>query len=377
MKVLYVSKALIAAAHRDKLTALSDHVDVAAVVPSRWGRRRPEPCSEAEPLIRRARVWLSGANHLHVYPDAAAILDDVTPDLVHIDEEPYSAVTWQFARLCQVRGIPSLFFAWQNIAKRLPPPFETMRRQVFRMVSGAIAGTPDALRILIELGYRGPVTAIPQFGVRLECFGPSANDRREVRDSWGVPETRFVIGYAGRLVPEKGIPTLLDAMARLPNVDLVLVGDGPERRPALGRALQLGISGRVTFLGSVPSVGIPRVLRGLDALVLPSRATRGWQEQFGRVLVEGMASGLPVVATRTGSIPWVVDDVALLVPPDAPSALADAIRTLSGDPMLRTKLAERGRELVRRRFSTEIVVQHTVDWYRVLMGEVVRQAVAT
>src|SRR5690606_9394088 len=170
MRVLYVSKALVVAAYRDKLRALAAHVDVTALVPKRWGAQAPEQdagagrgaahggggiaaahaspgrangaaafaeragAASAPPVITRPAL-LHGHNHFHLYRGAGAVLDAVRPDLVHIDEEPYSIVTLQLAELCRARGIPSLFFAWQNLAKRLPPPFGALRARVFRLVA--------------------------------------------------------------------------------------------------------------------------------------------------------------------------------------------------------------------------------------------------
>jgi len=367
VRVLYVSKALVSAVYRDKLESLSTHCEVTALVPERWGRHTPEP-ETVDVDIRWERTWLSGFNHFHVYPHAGALLDEVRPDLVHIDEEPYSAVTWQFARLCRQRGIPFVFFAWQNIAKQLLPPFRGMRHRVFADAAGGIAGTPDALDVLRRLGYPGPATVIPQFGVDAHRFYPNANERRDVRHTWRASEERFVIGYAGRLVPEKGVATLVRAVSRIPDADLVIVGDGSERDRLVALVKRLGCTSRVQFLGPLPSGAVGRALRGLDLLVLPSRSTAGWTEQFGRVMVEAMATEVPVIATQTGSIPWVVNDAAVLVPPDDVEALCGAIRALVARPIRRTELATKGRELVARRFTTPIVARETVEWYRSVLG---------
>src|SRR5690606_4785470 len=155
MRVLYVSKALVVAAYRDKLRELAAHVDVTALVPERWGAQAPErdaDAASAPPVITRPAL-LHGHNHFHVYRGAGALLDALRPDLVHIDEEPYSIVTLQFAELCRARGIPTLFFAAQNLVKRLPPPFGALRARVFRTVSGGIGGTPAASRALRAVGY--------------------------------------------------------------------------------------------------------------------------------------------------------------------------------------------------------------------------------
>ena len=148
MKVLYISKALTVAAYRDKVRSLGELIDVAAIMPTRWGRQEVEPLLTSRPRITAWPVRAHGRNHFHTYRAAHRLLQGAGSDLVHIDEEPYSAVTFQLARLCRRSGTPFVFFAWQNLRKRLPPPFGAMRAYVFRHAAGAIAGTDAAADVL-------------------------------------------------------------------------------------------------------------------------------------------------------------------------------------------------------------------------------------
>jgi len=373
VKVLYVSKALVVAAYRDKLRELAAHVDVAALVPERWGEQTPEPdpdAASAPPILTRPAL-LHGHNHFHVYRGAGAVLDAVRPDLVHIDEEPYSIVTLQFAELCRARGIPSLFFAWQNLAKRLPPPFGALRARVFRLVAGGIAGTAAAARVLRDAGYRGPLAVIPQFGVNPVRFAPDARARADVRARLGIGEGAFLVGFGGRLVPEKGVHLLLEALASLAgDAHLLVMGDGPERPRLEAQAAQGGIAERVHFVGAVPSVAMPRWLAALDVLALPSLRKKGWAEQFGRILVEAMACGVPVVGSATGEVPEVVGEGGVVVPEADAAALAAALRgfaTMAPDALAEARL--RARAWVCSRYTQERVARETVEFYRQLMNE--------
>jgi AraC-like DNA-binding protein len=234
MKLLYVSKALVVAAYRDKIRELARSVSVTAVIPDRWGRTPIEPSPPDVPEPRRVRVRLAGHNHLHCYPGARQWLDRVGPDLVHIDEEPYSLVTLQLALHCSRRGTPFVFFAWQNLTRRLPPPFARIRSIVFRHAAGGIAGTDSAAAVLREAGYRGRLSVVPQFGVDPERYRPDRAVRETARRELAVSESAFVIGYGGRLVREKGVHLLLDAFARLPRADpvpILLRRSRPIRRP--------------------------------------------------------------------------------------------------------------------------------------------------
>ena len=371
MRVLYVSKALVAAAYRDKIRELGRRVDVRAVVPDRWGPEPVEPSPEGVPEPRRVPVRLPGHNHLHVYRRAAHWLDEHAPDLVHVDEEPYSLVTLQLGRLCRRRGIPWLFFTWQNLDKRLPPPFGAVRASAFRGARGAVAGTAAAAAALRNAGYRGPVAVIPQFGVCPRRFAPDPEARRRVRERLGVPADAFVAGYGGRLLPEKGVGDLLEAFARLPaergeegpESRLLVFGDGPERSRLEAAAARRGLGSRVHFAGAVPSLDVPAHLAALDVLVLPTLGTPSWTEQFGRILVEAMACGVPVVGTRCGEIPEVVGDAGDLVPSGDPEALAAALGRLRAEPGLRARRARDGRARVLERFTQERVAERTAGFY--------------
>lgn len=373
MKVLYVSKAAIVAAYRSKLRALGEHAELTAVIPERWGREEVEGPEDAACQIRRERAWLHGHNHLHLYPDAAAILDRERPDLLHIDEEPYSAVTFQLVRLARRRGIPSLFFAWQNLYKRLPPPFNALRRYVYRNADAAIAGTESAAQVLRRGGYRGPIAVIPQVGVDPAVFAADAGAGIARRREVGLTDDAFVVGYGGRLVPEKGVQVLMAAVARTDGAHLLIVGDGPQR-PELERlAARLDLSARVRFAGRVPSLAMPSWLAAMDALVLPSSGNAGWVEQFGRILVEAMMCEVPVVGSRCGEIPGVVGDAGLLFENGDAEELTAQLDRLRRDPAERRELSRRGRARVEAEFGEAAVARRTAAVYR----QVVEPAVAT
>ena len=146
-----------------------------------------------------------------------------------------------------------------------------------------------------------------------------------------------VLVFAGRLGPQKALGGALQALAGTPDVTLVVAGDGPERAALERRVSELGLAGRVRFLGSVPRETVLRLFRAADASLLPS----AW-ENFPHTVVESLAVGCPVIATAVGGVPEVVRDGenGLLVPSGDPVALADAIGRFFGDDALRTKLSE-------------------------------------
>lgn len=365
MRVLYVSKAMVVAAYRAKLRALAQHCDIHLLVPERWGSTAFEDSDDAVP-VRRARTFLHGHNHLHVYPGARRMLRRLAPDLVHIDEEPYSAVTFQLARACAAARVPCVFFAWQNLHKRVPQPFRAMRGYVFTHAHGAIAGTAQAAAVLHTAGCTLPWTVIPQMGVDAARFAPDPSVRADARARLRMPEHAFIAAFAGRLVPEKGVHVLIEALAGVANARLLVIGDGPERGRLEAQA-DSQIPGRAVFTGHIESTAMPGWLCAIDTLVLPSLRTPRWEEQFGRVLVEAMACGVPVIGAATGEIPRVIGDAGLIVPAGDVAALREALETLASSAEHGASLGRRGRLRVLEHYTHERIAVDTMAFYRTVL----------
>ncbi|HZR91631.1 MAG TPA: glycosyltransferase family 4 protein [Gaiellaceae bacterium] len=162
---------------------------------------------------------------------------------------------------------------------------------------------------------------------------------------------RPLLAFAGRLTAPKDLAVALEAVARVPEVELVLAGDGDERAALEARAHALGLDGRVRFLGSLPREDVLALFRRADAVLLSSR----W-ENFPHTLVEGLAVGTPAIATAVGGVPEIVADGenGLLVAPGDPEALATAVRRFLADEELRKRLAAAAASSAER-FSAERV----------------------
>ncbi len=368
MRLLYVSKAMTTGAYRDKLRELAGLVELHAVMPERWGPRPVDPPSPAEPWLESVPAALHGHNHFHVYRDVSAWLRQARPDLVHIDEEPYSAVTAQLARHCARQGVPFLFFAWQNLHKRIPQPFARLRTFVFARAGGGIAGTAQAAAVLRAWGYHGPLEVIPQMGVDTCRFRADPVARAEWRRRLRIGAADFAIGFGGRLVPEKGVQQLLQALTALPDAALVIAGDGPLRRVLQARARQAGVLERLHLLGDVPAHDMPGLLNACDVVALPSTRTAGWMEQFGRILVEAMAVGVPVIGSTLGEIPAVIGDAGLVVREGDSGALVRALMALADSPAARQQLSARGRTRALACFTNRRIAQETVSFYERMLG---------
>ncbi|NDJ60841.1 MAG: glycosyltransferase family 4 protein [Chloroflexi bacterium] len=365
MRVLMISKACLVGIYQRKLEAIARHgVTLLTLVPPAWrDERGVMPLERAYTdgyQLETLPIVRNGDYHLHAYRGLGARMRRFQPDIVHIDEEPYNLATWQalwHARRLRAR---TLFFTWQNLDRRYPPPFRWGERWTLRAVDHAIAGTASAAQVWRAKGFAGPLTVIPQFGTDPDLFHP-LGERPSARP--------FTVGYVGRPGEENGIHLLLDAVARLDGAGrLSILGGGPLRAELEARAARLGIAAHVTFSDQIPSTQMPAHYQRLDALALPSLTRPNWQEQFGRVLVEAMASGVAVVGSSSGAIPDVIGDAGLVVPEGQVDTLAAALRRLQTDTDLRARLAAAGRERALTHFTHEQVAAATVRVYESLLA---------
>ena len=325
------SNRLIVVSHAS-VVAANQHVyaDVASrgrlvhlVIPDRWASQYSQGAFDAEVMdsfvddVTRLRVLGRGRPQRHVYVAACTtVLRRLGPSVVFIEEEPFSLAALQWSLAARRLRVPFGVQLAETLDRRLPSLARRWRRDVLSHAAFVAARSPAAAELARRWGATGEVAVVPH-GV----------DESPAR---AAPVGPFTVAYVGRLDEEKGIEDLLSAFQSLElelDARLVVAGDGPLR----DRVAHAGE--RVTQLGAVPHASVGDVYAMADLTCVPSRTTATWEEQFGRVLVESLAHGVPVLATATGSIPWVLDQTGggVLVPERDPAALARAIRELAAD----------------------------------------------
>jgi glycosyltransferase involved in cell wall biosynthesis len=378
MKVLMISKACVVGAYQKKLEEIArqDEVELTVVVPPEWqderGTLRLERVHTTGYELRVEPIAFNGHFHLHYYPTLGNVIREVQPDVVHIDEEPYNLATFRATRAAGRFGARTVVFTWQNLQRRYPAPFRWMETYVLAHTDMLLSGNAEGVDVWRAKGYTGPVEVIPQFGVDPGIFSrvlrPSRPSKPSVllrRSSRRPSHHEMVVGYIGRLVPEKGIDILLEAVARLQGPwELRILGSGPERDRLEKMAQWLGILPRVSFDLPIPSAQMPYYYSGLDVLVLPSRTRPNWKEQFGRVLIEAMACEVVVVGARCGAIPEVIGDAGLTFAEGNPADLRAELQKLLGDVDLRLDLAQKGRQRVLDQFTQSQIAARTVEIYK-------------
>jgi len=383
MRILMISKACVVGAYQRKLEEIAacPGIELTLAVPAAWrderGVLRLERAHTQGYTLVVEPLLFNGSFHFHFYPRLGRLLAELKPDVMHMDEEPYNFATWHAFRLARRSGAKLLFFSWQNLLRHYPFPFNYFERDVLRSAHAAIVGNREAVDVWRAKGYTGPINVIPQFGVDPEIFRPKdEGGTLRVKDEDGknshakyssfIPHpSSFTIGYAGRLVYQKGIDLLLRAAAELPPTARVhLLGSGPERVRLQHLAAQLGLQDRLRIEALIPSTQMPNYFAGLDCLVLPSRTQPTWKEQFGRVLIEAMACGVPVVGSTCGEIPNVIGEAGLTFAEEDVAALASHLRRLQASPVEREALAARGRARVLEHYTHRQIAQETVEVYR-------------
>lgn len=357
-----VSKACVVGAYQTKLEAIGRSAELTVVVPPYWKEARGNLMLERSHTngyeLRVLPIRFNGHYHLHYYPDLPALLREIKPDILHMDEEPYSFVTWHGMRVGRKLNAKLVFFSWQNILRRYPPPFRWLERQILRWADIGIMGNAAAEQVWRNKGFRGQSTIFPQFGVSMDLFTPQVKCRTRP----------FTIGSANRrLNPEKGVDLILQAAAQLEGDWCIkIAGDGGARDELEQMARELGIAERVHFLGKIGSEAVPDFLRSLDVLVLSSRTLPTWKEQFGRVLTEAMACEVAVIGSDSGEIPHVIGDAGLIFREEDVAGLQAHLQLLQKDEALREAFGRKGRQRVVQQYTQDQIASKTLAVYRSL-----------
>jgi glycosyltransferase involved in cell wall biosynthesis len=353
-RVVVVSHACSLATNQRVYAAAAQRgADVHLVVPRRWANQFSPGGFDAEALpelagrVTRLAVLGRGRPQRHAYlARCAAVLARIRPSVVFIEEEPFSVAARQWSRAARRARLPFGVQLAETLDRRLPGAVRRWRTDVLARAAFVVARSPAAADLARRWGATGEVVVLP-------------HDVDEATERT-VPTGPFTVAYVGRLDVEKGIEDLLDAFGSLDvavDARLVVAGDGPLR----GRVE--GAGARVQLLGAVAHAAVGDVYALADLTCVPSRTTETWEEQFGRVLVESLAHGVPVLATATGSIPWVLGTTGggVVVPERDPAALARAIAAAAADRGGTAALGHAARERALAVFATPVVAAGFVE----------------
>lgn len=285
------------------------------------------------------------------------------PSLVHLHEPfPLGVLAWL---LSSGTRRPPLVVTWHSdvIRQRLVLPlYGLILRRLLSQASAVIVPTE---RHIVASSYLPDFAAkcnVIPFGINIQRYltPEAAIAGRRIRETLG--QERVVL-FVGRLVPYKGLPYLIRAMAQVNGV-LMLVGDGRDRKTLGSLADRIGVAERVQFVGSVADEELPAYFHASDVVVLPSTQR---SEGFGIVQIEAMACSKPVISTTLGTGVTIVNrhrETGLLVPPAKEGDLAEAINSILEQRDWATELGKRGQQRVFEHYSQAQMVNATLALYR-------------
>jgi glycosyltransferase involved in cell wall biosynthesis len=371
LRVLFISHTYVVGVNQGKLKAIADtgEVEVALLAPSNWQALEWKRVIKLEtpfPEIKTysAPVVFSGRVGAHIYNPwkIRQVINDFKPDVIQVEEEIFSLSALEVAFWAKLYRKPMVVFGWENQLRSLSFLRSWIRDFVMGTTNLYLAGNQDGAEVMRSWNYQGQIEVMPQMGVDTELFTPP--EKKE-------DQNKVNIGFLGRLVPEKGLDILLTAVSQLQQQDLdfqvTLCGSGESEADLREAAKIQQISERLIWRGAVPHEAAPTELGKFDVLVLPSRTVATWKEQFGHVIIEAMAMGIPVVGSSCGEIPHVIDRDDLVFPEGNPVALAKILKRLICDRNWREEMGNYGIERVKQHYSHERIAQRLVEQWQQLI----------
>jgi glycosyltransferase involved in cell wall biosynthesis len=263
----------------------------------------------------------------------------IKPDAIWVQEEPIDPFLLEMLALYRLRRRPRIVAAvCENI---FPPPDGRVERIARRLLWPRL----DELIAVASASVDGIRAAGMPESVAVETLvaGGLAPPEHVAPMQLPFAESDFVVGFAGRIVEEKGWRVLVEAFGLLPDdFKLAVAGEGPDRDAVPDSAHKVGL---------LPKRELWSFYAALDALAVPSLTMPRWKEQLGQTVLDGLAIGVPVVASASGGLPDAIGDAGILVPEGDPDALADALKRLRDDASLRERFAAAGRERFNREFA--------------------------
>lgn len=380
MKILVVSHTYLIAYNQRKWVQLLE-IDLDTQIrlitpqflPTAFGMRKRERNTELDvDVVVELRSYFN-RSHMHYWVDpfvVARLLREFKPDRIHIEEDPYSMAGFESVSLARLfaRQAKISFFLWDNLAREPSGLKGLLKRYLNRFGLGradlVICGNRQGQALLQgKKNYAGRSMVLPQLGLTASEYAGGKNF--ELREELGVGRETVLIGYVGRMVPEKGIMTLLDAFAGLDGRDckLLLLGSGP-MEPKIKVFCETRPPGRVIHVNAVPHEKVPDYMRAFDLFVLPSLSTPTWVEQFGIVLAQAMLAGVPCIGSSSGAIPDVIGPGGVVFNEGDTTALLNGLLRLVDSPSERSRLGEQARSYALAHYTQEAVASAYLAAFR-------------
>ncbi|MCX7883183.1 MAG: glycosyltransferase family 4 protein [Brevinematales bacterium] len=373
MRILYIWHAAVEKEYRKLVWKMAEKGhEVHLVTAHRWTESSRDQRFQRLPEDRYITTYpllVMFRNHIRSFffvniLRMAKILLGVKPEVVYLKEEPYSFAAWQWVWMVRVFSPRSVIVVEsdENLEGKHPFLYRWIERYVLSRIHGMASVPTAGLDLYKRKGFVGKQFKTSYF-VNTEIFFPLS--RKEAKTVFPeIREESFAVGYVGRITPEKGLDTVIEALGILKKkglfCNLYLLGKVAQGyREELVQLLQReGVEDRVYFLEARPMEKLVFFYNAIDVLVLPSKSTSWWIEQFGRVIVEAQACGTPVVGSSSGEIPIVIGDERMVFPEGDSQQLADILERFVRKEYAKERLSEHLVTQVKERFSLEQVAEN-------------------
>lgn len=372
MKVLIISKTYIVRINQKKIQELSfnSDVEIRVIVPETWQEAIHRnlvadiPSGQAYQFCSLPTIF-TGKGGRYLYRTLDLTLREFKPDIIQVEEDTRGLTVFQAAAYKRLWAPKAIFipFTWVNVETPLFRPLYCFEKFSLSQSDAVICGNADAAENIRKKGFKRPVYKIPQLGIDIDAF--QYRDGLRLRNKLLINQNSFVIGFAARMVMEKGPLLLIDAVAQLKgDWVLIMIGNGPVREEARHRAISLGIVDRVRFIDSLPHYELANYYNAMDVVVSSSISTSLWKEQFGLVLAQAMSSRVAVVGSSCGETPNLIGNAGLVFAEGDTSALVNQLLRLQNDKELRAKLGQLGVMRIREQYSNSKIAEQTYKVWR-------------
>jgi len=367
IKILIISHALVSDVNQKRWERLAkdNNYEVNLLIPKYWESNwfkekiiyEPKEIRSKDYNIYTLNTTSKSKWTRYFFKSFSLKLNKIKPDLIYIIQEESIWVHHQIylARKFFAPKAKIIFFSMNALGMTYEKTnnvlfkfiLKLMWNNIKRNTEAALVHYPGCMDSLRKGGYNKPIYLQTQIGVDETLFTTSNDVREEYRKKLNY-NSKFVIGYSGRLTAAKGVDDLFEVFCRLSkehkDIALLLVGNGDLKESIEKGVIQLNLQNRVHITGFVDQSEVPKYMNAMDCFVLGSKTTTNWIDTFPLVTVQAQACGLPVIASNSGSIPWQLDNSAIIYSEGNREELSRAIIEFVECDNLRIKYAQIGQK---------------------------------
>lgn len=388
LNLIIISHAYVYSAYRAKIEALSEYHDLnITLITPEFGLEGGGQKVYAEHYKGNnynhiiLSGYFTGKLNFFIFKHLKKTLQSLNPDVILLEEEYWTQVAAQVTYITK-RFFPKtklILLSQENIChiwkKEAVTPYQKIRYSTFHLLEQYIIPKLDGLafqftevwldftRHINTLGFKGQEGILPQLGVDYHRFAQISSNIQSIRTQLGIADNTFVYGYIGRIIPEKGIEDMIRAFEGwdIKNTKLVIVGNGDAAYVNLIKnlILELNLDDMIIMKSAIPFEDIPAYFQLFNISLLLSHTTPIWKEQFGRVLVESMAAGTPVIGSDSGAIPLVISDTGYIVPEKNIVKISEALVEAFENKKKYNILSKSAQKRAKKEFSYQAIAKKT------------------